>query len=122
MSMPASETRSLHTSAVMPRPIAAGVFGIARMTGVDDPSAASKRSSVVPAATDRNRVSLRPPNCRTDSNAGSIIWGLTATTTTAGEAGRSAFRFTPTSALSSSEGAGSTTHTALVSMPLPIHP
>ena len=33
-----------------PRPIAAGVFGIARATGVVSPNAASKRAIAVPAA------------------------------------------------------------------------
>ena len=53
---PSSATAALPTSAVMPRPTAAGVFGIARTIGVPAPSAASKARIGVPAAMDRNSV------------------------------------------------------------------
>ncbi len=47
------------TRAAAPWPIAAGVLGIARTTGVAAPNAASKRAIVVPAAIERTTAPLR---------------------------------------------------------------
>ena len=71
----------------MPRPIAAGVFGMARTIGVPAPSAASKARIGVPAAIERNSV-LPPPSAASRGSASAIICGLTARTAMAGSGGR----------------------------------
>jgi len=43
-------------NAVIPCPIAAGVFGIARIMGACGPNIASKLAIVMPAAIDKNKV------------------------------------------------------------------
>ena len=70
----------------MPRPIAAGVFGIARTIGVRSPSAASKARIGVPAAMERKSVAPLP-SAASRGRAAPIDCGLTARTATAGSRG-----------------------------------
>jgi len=72
----------LPISAVIPRPIAAGVLGIARTIGVAAPRTCAKVAMDVPAAIETNRVSPLP-KAASDGKASPIICGLTATITIA---------------------------------------
>ena len=67
----------------MPRPMAAGVFGIERITAEPFGKCRSKPAMVRPAAMDSTTVSL-PASFASGGNTSSITCGLTATTITAG--------------------------------------
>ncbi len=90
MSICAAATRGLPTIAVIPRPTAAGVFGIARTMGDASPSMSSNSPMVVPAAIDTNRVEPLPSSAISGS-ASPIICGFTAIRITAGLSGRPSF-------------------------------
>ena len=89
----------------MPRPTAAGVFGMARTIGVAAPSAASRLRIGVPAAMERKSVPPFP-SAASRGSAAPIACGLTASTATAGSAGSSALRRSPARASALSRGAG----------------
>ena len=90
----ASVATPLPISALMPRPTAAGVLGIARMIAVAAPNIASKAAIGVPAAIDRNTVPC-PASAASCGAASAIICGLTAMTATVAGASVVGFTVTP---------------------------
>ena len=119
----AASTWAFPISAVMPRPTAAGVLGMARTMGVRSPSTAWKLLIGVPAAMERKTV-VPLPSAASRGSASPIDCGLTASTATAGSEGRSAFSRSPASASSVSlcAGFGSRTVIASSASPLAIQP
>ncbi len=120
MSIASAGTLALPISAVIPRPIAAGVFGMARTIGVFSPRTSSKVAIGVPAATEITSVSPLP-KAPTSGKASAIICGFTAITAIAGLSGKSAPMFTPC-ALSQSDGCGSITNTDFGGSPVRSQP
>ncbi len=102
--------------AVIPRPTAAGVLGMARTIGVSAPRTLSNAAIGVPAATDTNSVSP-PPSAASVGSASPIICGFTAINTMAGASGSDWFRCSPSRPFSQSDGCGSITQTEAAGKP-----
>ena len=84
----AAVTWALPTHTVMPRPIAAGVFGMVRTTAAPAGKWRSKLAMVRPAAIDTVNVP-GPARRATGANTASMTCGLTAISSTEGGFGRS---------------------------------